>query len=73
MNLDFLTQKPAIKNAGFWAFGLGTGWILASLTQLPSGYQRQTTADETPLGFHDAHGVADTSFPGSLGPNTTTP
>lgn len=58
MNLDFLTQKPAIKNAGFWAFGLGIGWILASLTQQPSGEHRQSGADETLLGFRHSYGAA---------------
>lgn len=58
MKPELLTQKPAIKNAGFWVFGLGIGWILASLSQPPSGEQRQGGADETLLGVHHGYGAA---------------
>ncbi len=58
MKPELLTQKPAIKHAGFWAFGLGIGWILASLTQQPSGEHRQSGADETLLGFRHSYGAA---------------
>lgn len=58
MKTETFSRKPAIKNFGFWACGLGIGWFLASLIQPPSGERRQGGADETLLGFHHAYGAA---------------
>ena len=58
MKPELLTQKPAIKNAVFWVFGLGIGWLLTSLNQPPVGEQRQDRADEALLGFHHSYGAA---------------
>ena len=58
MKPELLTQKPAIKNAVFWVFGLGIGWLLTSLNQPPVGEQRQDRADEALFGFRHSYGAA---------------